>query len=689
MEYTINSYQKLEGKPPARIELYPNNNEAANLLAMHISSGHKQIYIWDLLDVNSLTFPLPAKIIKLIREKVTGVAITSVILGVDAYLSLLGEDNRQQFHLAMRQMLDEQKLHIVFLMSRSLFRAHSFSNPKYENSLQLIRISGTISEQPAPQVFVYPERFVPQDTNFRGYKDLMKHFGQDVDSSKYIVVLPSVAIKQAGQSSDVHFVSEAHEIASSYYAVELPFDDKIINDLLIECRTLNLSPEETAESLFGSTHISTSRAIKRLLQLKTDKFWVTFIWLLKQRIDNTSYLSKVLCGLIEPDNLLRKYVVDTAVNCVVNDDSKISQYAAERAEVLSSLGMPFEPLIVDFISKVKTYKSALPFLNCGTVTERCELIRRAGELDLVAGLPAEFNTLCPVLGDYLSSVSCGNSTLDTYFKAYRRNSIKNEVSSSFVDLAFKNSAPIASIKMRDSILTDLSAQNDTALLIVDGMGVEYLPFLISAAARQGLTVSYYEVAAARLPSSTTYNKIQWNPELVLDGVNSVDNIAHYGASKHENCTSERNILATLDELGIEVLKRVVAGLSAHAQVIVTSDHGTSKLAVTAHNSGLSETLPWSGDPDDWRFSAAQENSSVPDGMESCYSPSSGKTYWVVRGYNRLPKKGPKLYALHGGATLEERLVPIIVFTALKVGTSILAQKKKADAQLVEKDDFDI
>ena len=139
----------------------------------------------------------------------------------------------------------------------------------------------------------------------------------------------------------------------------------------------------------------------------------------------------------------------------------------------------------------------------------------------------------------------------------------------------------------------------------------------------------------------------------------------------------------------EVLKRVVDGLSKHAQVIVTSDHGTSKLAVTAHNSGLSETLPWSGDPDDWRFSVAPENSPVPDGMESCYSPSSGKTYWMVRGYNRLPKKGPKLYALHGGATLEERLVPIIVFTASKAGTSMPIQKKKADEQLIEKKDFDI
>ena len=67
---------------------------------MHITSGCKQIYIWELLDENSSALPLPTKIVKLIREKATGVSTTSVVLGVDAYLSLLDEQNKQQFHLA-------------------------------------------------------------------------------------------------------------------------------------------------------------------------------------------------------------------------------------------------------------------------------------------------------------------------------------------------------------------------------------------------------------------------------------------------------------------------------------------------------------------------------------------------------------------------------------------------------------
>jgi hypothetical protein len=64
-------------------------------------------------------------------------------------------------------------------------------------------------------------------------------------------------------------------------------------------------------------------------------------------------------------------------------------------------------------------------------------------------------------------------------------------------------------------------------------------------------------------------------------------------------------------------------------------------------------------------------------------------YWVVRGYNRLPKSGGKKNELHGGATLEERLVPVIVFKKGAVLESQTVQPIKSVEQLVEKDDFDL
>ena len=62
---------------------------------------------------------------------------------------------------------------------------------------------------------------------------------------------------------------------------------------------------------------------------------------------------------------------------------------------------------------------------------------------------------------------------------------------------------------------------------------------------------------------------------------------------------------------------------------------------------------------------------------------------MVRGYNRLPKNGGgQGFELHSGATLEERLVPVIIFSR----TGQFVPKTRSEdkrAQIVEKDDFDL
>ena len=75
----------------------------------------------------------------------------------------------------------------------------------------------------------------------------------------------------------------------------------------------------------------------------------------------------------------------------------------------------------------------------------------------------------------------------------------------------------------------------------------------------------------------------------------------------------------------------------------------------------------------------------PPEVESYYDADKNITYWVVRGYNRLPKKGAM--SVHGGATLEERLVPVIVFTGSKTKQETKPIGKKSVEQLVEKMGF--
>jgi hypothetical protein len=131
------------------------------------------------------------------------------------------------------------------------------------------------------------------------------------------------------------------------------------------------------------------------------------------------------------------------------------------------------------------------------------------------------------------------------------------------------------------------------------------------------------------------------------------------------------------------MNRIAEGLTSFKRIVVTADHGASRLAVIACRENKGETLPWDGQPDDWRYSIALQGIPRPPKLEQEYFPETKETYWIVRGYNRLPKMGGKLYELHGGASLEERLVPIVVFTRNAVAEVPKKIGIKAKAEIVD------
>lgn len=137
----------------------------------------------------------------------------------------------------------------------------------------------------------------------------------------------------------------------------------------------------------------------------------------------------------------------------------------------------------------------------------------------------------------------------------------------------------------------------------------------------------------------------------------------------------------------EIMNGIADGLTRFDRVVVTADHGATRLAVIARSENKGVTLPWDkkrdGEPKDWRYTIAPAGIVRPPEFESEYFPDKKETYWIVRGYNRLPKQGGKLYELHGGATLEERLVPIIVFSKNAVTQVTKQPSKKTTAEIVD------
>ena len=234
-------------------------------------------------------------------------------------------------------------------------------------------------------------------------------------------------------------------------------------------------------------------------------------------------------------------------------------------------------------------------------------------------------------------------------------------------------------------------QNDEqcALLVVDAMGGEWLPMLVAQAKEQNIGIESVEIALANLPTSTIFNPVHWPDSRRLRNVKRFDNIVHNGMEAHEPRTDEENIVASLCVIGKEVMPRITEALVKYKKVLVTADHGSSRLAALAwhRKPRLAQTLKCDEgtEIDDWRFMKTPGNGTCPPEMQETLDGQ----YWVVRGHNRLPKQGGgQGLGLHGGMTLEEQLVPVVLFS--HSGRYVpQEQTSPSKQQMVENDDFDL
>jgi hypothetical protein len=689
MTYTLNDYCKNANSSDTRAEVYSDNNTAANLLAYHKRNGAIVLMVHKCVSENTPILPMPDIFMQTLDAEIIASKKRIIVTGIDAYLSLLSEQNVKSFMTALYSRIDEVKLNAAYLISRNHFDGSKFSNPKFENSLQVVYIGDHGQYIAQPSVNVVSEKWLQHGGNPTNWSALLKMLGQFERAGEYTLVLDNFENKQAGLSDNVSQLLDISSIAEHYYKISANLPKNVLETLILKCKTNNVIPLDYIKYQFGPQNINIKLALKRLLELKNDELWPGYIWLLRNIIDKNSYLTRILSANIAAENLLRVYVCDMAITVLADTNAGI--FAGERASAIKEIGNVADPLIIEFIAKTKqqTNETVVYWLNCGTEAECIEIVRRVSECDLTIGLPQIWNNLFPLLADYLSDeYDYGNNGLTEYFRDYRRLKIANNVTENFTKLAFDFVLP-TNFDSRDAVLQDLSVDNNTALLVVDGMGAEYFPLILAMAKRKAINVEYEGILSAKLPTSTEFNLINWEENRRLKpNIHKTDNISHDGAEKHESCSSSQNIVATLTAFE-NITNRVADGLTRFERVVLTSDHGSSRLAVLAHEKRIIKTLPWNGKPQDWRYSLAPPNIECPAEFEPYYNAERNITYWIVRGYNRLPKEGPKLNELHGGATLEERLVPIIVFSRIKSDNVVKQVSKQKIEQLVEKPGLNI
>jgi hypothetical protein len=281
--------------------------------------------------------------------------------------------------------------------------------------------------------------------------------------------------------------------------------------------------------------------------------------------------------------------------------------AEERRAAIRELGVErAEADIRIMIADHKAMETTLlaPWLNCGTKAERAELLRRC-EADGI--VKKAVRSVYPEVAAYL-----GDGIDQTYFGRYRELKLINRVTQDFcneVKQSYSQRHP-----SRDSLLQRLTSDEGCALLVVDAMGAEWLPMLMTLARERNVGVESADIGMARLPTATRFNVLTWPEARRLPEIKRFDNIAHNGAERHETHTSQENLLAQLEVVGSDVLPRVADALTRFERVVVTADHGSSRLVVLAWQQKLTSTLeaPDGAEILDWRYCGKGRQNCPPD-----------------------------------------------------------------------------
>ncbi|MDL2264145.1 BREX-4 system phosphatase PglZ [Synergistaceae bacterium OttesenSCG-928-I11] len=380
--------------------------------------------------------------------------------------------------------------------------------------------------------------------------------------------------------------------------------------------------------------------------------WLYFICL-KSKIDilRNGYLRFVL----DKTNRFEEFVsnVLNAIIEIPHTDKRFTVFYKERKELVEKFP---ESDIADFVvNSRQVVAESIYKLTDRTKTEREEIVAWLSN----NGLIPELENIYPVLAAYMKKYAfkCPElaDLLTDYFDAYKRQKLSNQLEPEFLEKVdeLAISRPFSGLPTREMIMDSID-KNETYLYWLDALGVEYLGLIEALVQKKGLAV-HISIARAELPTITSINrgffdswkggKKEKNAEL--------DDTKHHDVGGYNFTDNELpiHLARELDIITAMIDKAATELALRHCKrFLIVSDHGASRLAVLRRKEEKYDT-DTSGEhsgrccklfhPNDLPF-AADENG-----------------YLVLADYGRFKGSRAANVEVHGGASLEEVVIPVI------------------------------
>lgn len=419
-------------------------------------------------------------------------------------------------------------------------------------------------------------------------------------------------------------------------------------------------------SNFGATSNLISHLDTVLETGDKNKLWL--LWLAMQvfGVGTNKYVTRIIANSDSVDTFERS-LYNELLN-IKHDDPMFDTYYAERKRILDAIPEN-PPYIDDYCDQIGMHeKYAVCYLTASSERERYELVKSLSIYDysedeigtvLKNGFPDIYSYMqlftFDVLNTKLPDADCSlRGELTDYFAQYKQQKLTNRIFDGFISKVDSHAVdrPFMKLQPRSSIVSKLD-KDKTGFFFFDALGVEYLAFIQSKCEKYGL-VSEFAIARCELPSITSTNKEFENTCPNVKKISDLDELKHHSMIyDYAICPYPIHLFRELEIIDTE-LRRIQTQLTQGiiGKAVILSDHGASRLAVlygkeSASNIELSEKGIHSG-----RCCKIDEDPKLPQ-----VSYEDG--YAVLANYERFKGSRAANLEVHGGATLEEVIVPII------------------------------
>ena len=371
---------------------------------------------------------------------------------------------------------------------------------------------------------------------------------------------------------------------------------------------------------------------------------------------------------------------------VARSDDRFESFFAQRLELLKLLPANSTEMQFYCQSVAERYgKDAVYYLSDSTDHERRHWMKTIDENDwtdaeiekAIAHASRELSYYIEpfVFDSYNSHLKNDNISLADdltyYFNRYKYQKIRNCIDDDFIEYVDKYAIerPYNKLRCRSAVTRTIDKEGVQAYFI-DALGAEHLGY-IQAKCREYGMISDIQIVRCELPSITSINK-EFKERFETRDVKDLDDLKHHSTIYlYERCQLPIHLFEELKVIDKE-LRNIRDLLRSHGaqKAVIFSDHGASRLAVIYKHENEKIELEEKG-KHSGRCCRCEQN---PNLDQAAYENG----WAVLANYERFKGGNKAQVEVHGGASLEEVVVPIVTLTLRpeKVEYHLVDQKVK-------------